>query len=228
MAFPTTSVLDDFNRANEEPLTDSGKWSGIVSGTPGHFTLVSNSIFDHSGTHGTGSAAQYRNNANYGPGAEAYVTLTSVWANNNSDFWFWMHGRSEGTSGRDGYVAYAYYNGGTWRYKMDRIDNEVATEIRAAQAGPTLGAGDKLGLECSTSGVFTWYYKASAGSWGAASGLSTTTDTTYTSGHIGVSKGFNDTTSVLDDFGGGTLIGASSFKAAWARGANVVIGSGAR
>lgn len=212
-AFPTTPVLDDFNRADENPLSTAGSWgASILSGTHGTFKLVSNAIQDDSAADGSSSGQAYRDDQNYGPGVEAYVTILNPWANNASDFWFFVHGRSEGSSAVDGYMAVAYYTSGTWYYTVQRLDNEVATELTpSAEAGPTLANGDKLGIEATAAGVFTWYYKPAAGAWGQASGVSTRSDSTYTSGHIGVSKGFHDTTSTLDDFGGGNIV-ASTLK----------------
>jgi hypothetical protein len=213
-AFPTTAVLDDFNRANENPLSLTGAWGApIHTGTLQTMKLSSNAIMDDSLADGGGSGQAYRDDQNYGPGVEAYVTLLNPWANNSSDFWFWMNGNAENAAGRDGYKLYAIYNTGVWYYNVYRTDNDVETELTPSfEAGPTLASGDKLGGEIAVGGTITWYYKASAGSWGAASGVSTRSDATYTSGHIGLSKGFNDTTTSLDDFGGGTIVASSSVK----------------
>jgi len=220
MAFPTTSVLDDFNRANENPLSSAGSWGTSIfdnfGGAGDSFKLVSNAIQDDSAADGAGSGQAFWDGATYGPAVEVYVTFTTIWGNASSDFWFWLQGSGEDNASNanlDGYIAYAAYSAGSWVYTLSRVDNGVSTEIRAAQTGPTLANGDKLGMECSASGVFTWYHKPAAGSWGAASGLSTTTDTTYTSGHIGLSKGYADTTSVLDDFGGGNVVGGGGSTA---------------
>ncbi len=209
--FPTTGVLDDFNRADENPLSLTGAWGApILTGTLQTMKLSSNAIMDDSLADGGGSGQAYRDDQNYGPGVEAYVTILTPWANNSSDFWFWMNGNAENAAGRDGYKLYAVYFTGAWYYTVYRADNDVDTELTPSfEAGPTLASGDKLGGEIMADGTITWYYKASAGSWGAASGVSTRSDATYTSGHIGISKGFNDTTSALDDFGGGTIVTAS-------------------
>lgn len=211
--FPTTGVLDDFNRVDENPLATAGAWGAPiqnVSNGAQTMKLSSNAIMDDSLADGGGSGQAYRDDQNYGPGVEVYATIVSPWQNDSSDFWFWMNGSGEGGSARDGYKLYTAYNGGTWFYTVYRADNDVETELTPTfEVGPTLASGDKLGGEIMADGTITWYYKASAGSWGAASGVSTRSDATYTSGHIGISKGFNDTTSALDDFGGGTIVTAS-------------------
>lgn len=213
-AFPTTSVLDNFNRADENPLSTAGSIGApiysVASGGAQTFKLTGNAIQDDSLADGGGSAQMYWSAANFGPGSEAFVTLNNPWANNSSDLWLWMNGNAESTSGMDGYVLYTFYNAGTWSYVVTRNDNAVGTELTpSAEAGPTLANGDKFGGEITSGGTITFYYKAAAGSWGPASGVSTRSDATYTSGHIGVSKGFNDVTTTLDDFGGGTIVASS-------------------
>lgn len=207
MAFPTTGILDNFNRANENPLSTAGQWGApIFTGTLQTMKLVSNAIQDDSLADGGGSGQAYIDSTNYGPGIEVYVKLITPWQNNSSDFWFWVAGNAENTTGLDGYQPYVYYSAGTWFYTIWRFDNNVGTELTpSAEAGPTFADGDQIGIELS-GGTFTFKYKTAAGSWGNASGVSTRSDSTYTSGHIGISKGFNDTTTSLDDFGGGTIV----------------------
>lgn len=210
MAFPTTGILDNFNRADENPLSTAGNIGApiftVASGGPQSFKLVSNAIQDDSLADGGGSAQMYWDGATFGPGIEVYVKLVTPWQNNSSDFWFWVAGNAENTTGLDGYQAVVYYSAGTWFYTIWRYDNNVGTELTpSAEAGPTLADGDQIGIELS-GGTFTYKYKTAAGSWGDASGVSTRSDSTYTSGHIGISKGFNDTTTSLDDFGGGTIV----------------------
>lgn len=219
MAFPTTSVLDNFNRADENPLDNTGNWrysvfhSGPESPQHSTFKLVSNAVMDDSTADGGASGQAYWNTSTFGPAVEVYVTLSTVWSAAGSDFWFFIHMTGPDTPGDStlcGYLAYALYNAGAWRYQINRWDNGVGTEIQSFQIGPTLSAGDKLGFECTSGGQMTWYYKAAAGSWGAASGLSSVTDTTYTTGYIAFEKGYLDTTSVLDDFGGGNIVASVS------------------
>lgn len=208
MAFPTTSVLDNFNRANENPLSTAGNWGAPIHdpATGGAMTmkLVSNAIQDDSLADGGGSGQAYWDGANFGPGAEVFVTIPTWWANASSDFWLWMHGRSEGSSAMDGYKLYVSTSGGNNIWQLYRLDNEVATQLGADLGTQNISNGDAIGLECTASGIFQAYYKASGGGWATVG--STRSESTYTSGHIGVSKGFNDTTSSLDDFGGGTIV----------------------
>lgn len=220
-AFPTTPVLDDFNRANENPLASAGTPWGVriaagCSGTEGGnprctFKLESNAIKDDSANDGEGPGSAYRDDQNYGPGSEAYITLTTLWSAAGSDLWLWLDGNAEETAGMDGYVFYTYYNGGSWYYYTVRRDNNVGTDLLAGDLGPTLASGDAVGAE-HNGGTLTWYRKPSGGSWAAMSDVATVSDSTYTSGHIGLSKGFADTTSVLDDFGGGTITATTAVR----------------
>ena len=43
MAFPTTGILDNFNRANENPL-GNGTWSGPLFTTDNRDQLISNAV----------------------------------------------------------------------------------------------------------------------------------------------------------------------------------------
>ncbi len=216
-AFPTTGLIDDFNRANENPLSEAGNWeSPPIPGGGGScetFKLVSNAIQDDSTADGCGSGQAYWEVV-FGPGVEVYASFPTVWNAAGSDGWFWLNGNAEPTAATDGYRCYFFYDTGSWKYGCDRHDNTVATNISADTVGPTLGSGDKLGVELTAAGLFTWYHFPSGGAWGVASGPTPFTDTTYTTGHIGISKGFNDTTSIVDDFSGGTIVasGTSRFR----------------
>jgi hypothetical protein len=207
--FPTTSVLDDFNRANENPLSTAGNWGGAVFAGGGEFKIVSNALQDDSAADGAGASNQFWDGATYGPGAEVFIDLPTIWQAAGSDGFLSCNTANEG-SAFDGYVFYFVWNAGsTFDFCFFRYDDESGTILDCGTV--TLVNGDSVGLECAADGTLTAYRK-NAGTWTALS--PTASDTTYTSGHIGVSKGVNDTTSVLDNFGGGT-IGLASVTSSW-------------
>ncbi len=212
-AFPTTSVLDTYTRADENPLATAGVWGAPVfedgGGENSTFRLTSNALADDSAADLAGSGQAFRDDQNYGPGSEVYVTFSTLWTNTSSDVWLWIDGRDEAVN-NDGYLLYVSYNGTNWLYRSERYDNNISTVLQGNQTGPTLATGDALGAEHAVGGNLTIYHKPSGGSWAAASGVSVVNDSTYTSGHIGLSKGHADTTSRLDDFGGGTIVVSSS------------------
>lgn len=194
-AFPDTSILDTFTSANTDPI--AGNWSGPIKPGMAQMKIVSNALKQSLVVAGQ-SGSSYWNAANFGPGVEVYVTVTTWWNNASSDFWLWANGNNENAAGVDGYLTYIP-NGGTW--SINRTDNNVDTQLGATLVTQTISNGDAIGVSIQ-GGTITGWYKASGGSW-ASQG--TRSDSTYTSGHIGVSKGFVDSTSVLDDFGGGTI-----------------------
>jgi hypothetical protein len=201
MPFPTTSVLTNFT-GSEDPLSEGGNFAGPilpgmaqmkkVSGQAKQSTLVA-----------LQSGSSYWNAATFGPGVEAYATIPTWWNNASSDFWLWTNGNAENTSGVDGYMM-ALNNAGTWQ--LHRFDNNVGTQVGANLGTQVVGSGDSVGVEVIAGGTHQAYYKASGGSWATLG--STRSDNTYTSGHIGLSKGYQDTTSVVGDFGGGTIVAA--------------------
>jgi hypothetical protein len=48
--FPTTPILDDFNRSDESPISDGGKWSYPLLLGDGFFSLVSHQLISTNGS----------------------------------------------------------------------------------------------------------------------------------------------------------------------------------
>jgi hypothetical protein len=183
VAFPTTSVLDDFNRANEGP-PPSASWSApmwwadnlkVISNTAGSDTT-------------TGDA--YWNAGTVGPACEAYADMTSL----GSAAYLGVRMTSPGGTA-DGYFYF-------WRpgpnAEIARIDNGTRTRLGAAFDAST-SAGDSLGIS-AVEDALTAHGKN--GSWSV---VAERVDGTYlTSGYIGL--GVDDTTTRWDNFGGGTVV----------------------
>jgi hypothetical protein len=205
-AFPSTGILDNFNRANENPLSNAGSLGApITAGSLEKFKLVSNALQDDSLADGGGSSQVYWDAASFGPGSEVYFDLSTLWQASGSDGWCICHIASPGAN-LDGYVFYfSWSTGTTWDISIQRSDNGAWTELESGST--TLASGDSVGLECTASGILTMYRKT-GGTWAALS--PTASDTTYTSGFVGFSKGFHDTTSIVDNFGGGTIVAAAA------------------
>lgn len=201
-AFPDTPILDSFTGTDEDPLSGSGNWAGPIFSGMAQMKRVSNAS-QQSLLVGGQSGSSYWNAATFSGTVQVYVTITTWWSNASSDFWLWCHGGSENTASADGYQLYVPH-GGNWL--VVRVDNTVVTQLGASLGTQVISNGDAVGLECGGTGTLQAYYRASAGSWGTFG--SSRSDSTYTSGHIGVSKGYADSTSVLDDFGGGTVASA--------------------
>jgi hypothetical protein len=193
MAFPTTSVLDDFNRANEGP-PPSASWTNSA-GTAGLAGLqVVSSTLQNSGSFE--QREDYWNVTTFGPDSEVYVTVTTVGI---TSFRLYLRLQTPGTAGTDGYLAY-FASTAVFIY---RIDNTSLTQ-QGASVSLTLAGGESYGFEIIGSDMNV--YKKSGGSWGTT--LATRTEATYSAaGNIAI--GTDAQNWVLDDFGGGTVVTAA-------------------
>jgi hypothetical protein len=191
MAFPTTSVLDDFNRADENPMTG---WSSFVGAGARH-EVVGNTC------EASGAAANdYWNAATFGPDCEVYATVVEK----TTGALIKLYARlvSVGSVAVDGYaVRHTTVSGAANdTIGLYRVDNATETLLGSAFT-QEVAVGDSFGLEI-VGDTLTAYYKASGGSWTA---LGTETDSTHAgAGNIGVAISVTNTAGI-DDFGGGTI-----------------------
>jgi len=189
MAFPTTSVLDNFNRADGEL---GSNWSNPAYSTFGPLAIISNTAYSPS-PYDDG----YWNVATFGPDCEVYVTLTTIQGESE---YVYIYARyvNPGTL-CDGYkLGHKYVAAGNDSFKFYRSDNGADTQI-GATIYSNIVQGDKLGLEIVGSTLTPYIY--TSGAWSA---LETRTDTTYSAaGYIGICP--TTSTPRLDDFGGGTI-----------------------
>lgn len=195
MAFPTPSVLDNFNRSNEDPLSDGGKWSGPIFTGDDDMKLVS-SVALQSGTASFGDG--YRNDQNYGPIVDCYATVgTKPGTDGGLVLYYRITG--EGGGSADGYGVDMYVQSGTDVLGLIRFDNDVSTVVGTI-ATVEFAAGDSFGVRCGGS-FHLGYRKPSGGSW---TYLGQLTDSTYSAaGKVGI--GTEGTlTGTIDDFGAGT------------------------
>lgn len=209
MAFPTTSVLDDFNRSNVGPPL-GGNWSVVYNLTG--FTIVSNHI-EPGGSALT--CGEYWNAATFGPDCEAYITdltvdTTGAWAG----IVLQVRLANPGSSTMTGYEVDFYLRddsstvGDVYFYRLD--DSATFVQLGATITGLTFSNGVTFGIEMIGS-TLKAYYKPSGGSW---TEIGSRTDTTYDSaGYIAVGWWYTDPTATdLDDFGGGTVVGGTNVQ----------------
>lgn len=202
MAFPTTSILDSFNRANEDPI-DTG-WDGthiFVAGDSGKLALISNGLTNATGG-GTDTSEAY-DAATYSGNVEIYATLSTVSAV-AADTWRLLILNENSSATQDGYELYIEKSAGTDIWRLRRRDNVVAT-VLGADMSQEISSGDSVGMSL-VDGTLTAYYKASAGSWTT---IGSRTDATYSGAWY---FGVKSTQSVsgawkADDFGGGQVSG---------------------
>lgn len=178
-------TLDAFNDTEGPPMTG---WTDIASGFRSNGTTAQSN---------SGASASGLTGSNYGPNCEAYLTITTLPGNSNN----------VGVQARlttlvlatfDGYAVQLNQTTGNDNSVIQRVDNGVGTTLGSSITQNFVN-GDGLGILILGSQIFA--YRRSAGAWAE---LGNRTDTTYpNAGSIGMST--SNTTSRLDDFGGGTV-----------------------
>jgi fibronectin type 3 domain-containing protein len=182
-------ALDSFDRANENPLSDSGKWVNGVNGSVETGLFVTSNVVACSKT---STCTAWRQNAQFGPDAEAWARLSTPPGDNNQ-LRLYVRLREAGTATYDGYMLRTNQLPGTDEVYLERVDN--GTIVRLSTASQELAAGDVLLLRAVGSSLEAWRKSGSA--W---SRLATTADSTYAAAcYTGL--GLRGTTGRLDDFG---------------------------
>lgn len=205
MAFPTATNMDQFTYVDQDPLSGGGLWTGPIWSGIDQMKVVSNAI-KASQVISPAGAGSYISGINYGPGVESWITIPIMWQNDLSSVFLWMNGSGEGSGTSNGYFLYISQSSAIYKWQIFRRDSGVDTQLGADLGSQSIANGDGIGYQIISGGTHQAYYKSSGGSWSTLG--STRSDNTYTSGHIGVGKGYTDTVSVLDDFGWGTIPGA--------------------
>lgn len=198
-AFPTTSILDDFNRANEGP-PPSASWHTLsgFGGLKVESNKAVNSDADSGCTWGT----------SYGPDCEAYSTLSSL--SGTGDIATWSIALFARASSADVYDGDCYRLlvgngniGGVCSWYLQRMLFSTGT-VDIATGTVTFSIGDSIGIS-AIGNTITAYYKSSGGSW-ASLGSAVNGDVPG-AGYIGADLApdlINTTQMGIDDFGGGT------------------------
>lgn len=200
MAFPTTGVLDDFDRAS------IGSNYTAIYGGGGLPRIVSSTIIDK----GASSFCDaFYNVATYGADSEVYIDIVTKPANGN---YVWLYARLQTptTSGFDGYELQCNALAGTDTIELYRCVNTVFTLL--ATYTVEFASGDSVGMDVTGTGAtvaVTAYRRPSGGSWGA---VGTYNDTNWNritaAGYVGLGGG-GDSGWRLDNLGGGTVVTAT-------------------
>ncbi|HKR58874.1 MAG TPA: fibronectin type III domain-containing protein [Pyrinomonadaceae bacterium] len=188
--FPTTSILDNFNRANAGP-PPSSNWAGPIQlAFPGLKVDTNTCLPIAAGGQGYWSAASF------GPDQEAYAKVPTF---GNSYEGVWLRVSNPNTFNVTGYVVHFYKAGfGTNTIRVFRLNNSSSGTQLGADIPQTIADGDSIGASI-VGNVITVYYKIGSGAW---TSLGTRIDNTYSSsGRIGLEIGAGS----ADDFGGGTV-----------------------
>ena len=198
MAFPTTSVLDDFNRANESPVNTN--WAAIPDIADGEMNLNTNAVRAAEAS----TSMSHWSAASFGPDMEVFITVV-VWEDANGSNHF-LHVRLDpsGTTGIDGYqMATTKRSGQDDQIEIVRLDADTETILGSVfDVGGELDDGIDIGLEVI--GTTIAVYRDTGGGWSQDFSRE---DSTYdgTSPHVRIAMGMEDESGSMDDFGGGTV-----------------------
>ena len=195
MAFPTTGILDSFDRANSATTIGSA-WSALESGATKDRGISSNQAYDPDAVY----SWIYWNAGTFGPDCECYMTV-SAWIASADAFTLMLRLVSVTVDAYtfDGYDLKAY-EFGTDYLQLERLDNSVST-LLGASVSATLAAGHKIGVQVVGSTLTA--FQDSGSGWVE---MFSRTDATYAAaGYVGFYSGAG-TAWRVNDFGGGTVV----------------------
>ena len=186
--FPTTGILDDFNRASLGAF-----WTSPAFGAANGGTINSNQ-FAHSGS---GAAVATAAKVG-GPDVEAWITIATLPASGNMGLDVQCDGT---TSTVNGYQL--LYNAGTSTVSIRHLIAGSATLI-GATISQAIAAGDSVGIRVSGNAtvLIEFWFKPSGGAWTFIDSRTEArpAQIPYAPGFVGVTG--PDTNARYDDFGG--------------------------
>ena len=197
MPFPTTPILDNFNRADSSSI--GGDWSQFMRSGSYDMGISSNQEYNPDAEYN----GLYHDAAQFGPDCETYVTVAVLPPYEN---YFALYIRLKDVTvdvwNYDGYQAglWRYDNAGNDRLNLTirRVDDNVLTQLGAGVDIGDHGNGDRLGIRAVGSSLELWYDDGAG--WELRA---TRTDGTYgAAGYVGFFHP-SEGTMRLDDFGGG-------------------------
>lgn len=195
MAFPVTSILDDFNRADAATL--GANWTDLTNG----FSILTNQALPEVNS---ATNLSFWTAATFGPDCECYVEVPNKPGVNARNVLIYLRMTTAVAGTEDGYSVIFTTASGTDTQGIRREDNGVGTQL-GASVSDEFDSGDSLGIEVI--GTTIALYNKVAGVW---SQLATRTDATYgAAGYIGMFG--NNTGTRLDNFGGGTIAAAGGW-----------------
>ncbi len=189
--FASQPILDNFNRANENPLSDSGQWTKVpVFGGGGNLQLISNQV---TGTVVLGNNAMSFSGAGTFGDLDVWATLGHVPA-----------GTYAGVIARQNVTSVIGTGQNCYQLLSVPSSNEILLQFVNLGGGVTFvgswpittGDGDAIGLRC-VGNVLTAYYRPAGGAWQLLG--SVTDNNAPWAGYAGLIT--NNTTTRLDDFG---------------------------
>jgi hypothetical protein len=191
-SFPTTPILDNFNRANEGP-PPSANWTSF-------HTFIAGKVSSNTCIVNGASTAQYWNPKVFIPDEEVYMKISTKPANGNvARLCLRIQGANLATE--DGYQLHFAADAGTDIITIRKVSSGTSSVLLTISPAQEVSSGDSLGFSAVGSTLTAWY-KSGSGAWVS---LGSTTDSSFPSGgYIGMYLP-NDAAVVIDDFGGGEV-----------------------
>lgn len=181
-------ILDTFTRANENPLSNGGKWTSEHFNTAFGCQLVSNAA---TGTTTAALSASWWNAANFGPNVAVYYTVQTIPAAGNY-VRLSLRVSSVDSGSESGYMM--QWSNDVNGLRIFREDVSAGTQLSQAAAA-RFANGDTLKFTAVGSTLTVYQNGAS---------VLTATDATYAAAGV-VMIGVRDQTTALINFGAQTL-----------------------
>ena len=196
MAFPTTGLLDNFNRADADSL--GADW--MLSGLNYAWTRAGEIKSNQAGADDSGDSDSndWYDASTFGPDCEIHYDVIG-----GDYFELELRLVTPATTGVDGYVVSVSRGATPDAWDFFRVDNGASTKL-GATVSQNVANGDSIGAEMIGS-TLTAYLKPSGGSWGAVGNRS---DGTHGgAGYLGTYLS-PEATALIDNFSGGTVVAA--------------------
>jgi hypothetical protein len=191
MAFPTTSVLDQFNRANGDP---GANWTGPSFGDANKLSIFSNQIESAAAAFG----AECWTASTFGPGIEVFADLASGISGGGSIRLIIIDSATSSTANGYYLVADSANN-----FNLSKSVSGSGSTIQAGSQA--VASGDSFGLQWIGTTVAGWY-KAAAGAWTQIVSIVDASVANASGFVIGIELSTNLGGNLLDNFGGGTAV----------------------
>jgi hypothetical protein len=189
--FGSTGILDNFNRANENPLSNGGKWSG-----PYLIGFLQMQVISNQCSPGGGTAGNWWNVQKFGPDCEVYCDVVTAPTVSSDQFSIGARQVNPGgsTFAIDGWsLTYTVQASSQWQLAVT-VSGSIVNQISWTH---NLQNGDSVGINC-IGNVATAYLKR-AGVWSV---MGTLTDSHIAAaGYLSI---FADS-GIYDNFGGGNV-----------------------
>lgn len=193
----TAGILDNANRADEEPISQGGKWDGVLVEESPPLAVVSNQI---SAPSLVGSAVYDKTVTN----GSVYATMTTT----AGTFQFWIRSADEDTANLRGYFVKVTQLKGIWTWSLWRLDPGKANpQMLGQSAVKKVTNGDSIALMAIGDEISAWH-KDEGGQWDR---VVVAKDSTYASGRLALLT-FGGS---FDDFGGGDITPFATSGLTW-------------